>query len=243
MTNTPKVFAVLCAFWITVFSIGGAFSHHTATTTNNNYHIPYQQQQQIAPQSPLLIIEPAKPQEVDPELIDVQVPILKEHRQHNNSGVQCVWCSLTALCYHNGISEGYDLVKQYKHEAGPGQVRDALTARHINFKQVRNGQAAGIEFIKEYVTNKKYGVAIGIKGVHCINLVHYDEAKGIVKVIDNNGPYDRKIQTWTMDKFHSVFDSWVVVILPHGTITEHDDCVANWDGLYGWNKCGESDHP
>lgn len=154
------------------------------------------------------------PASQDPELVGVQVPIAKEDRKFNKSGVQCVWCSLETLGRHNGVPNTYDLTDKYKQATHPGYVAEVLNERGITFKQINAGRFASTRFIREYVVKKKYGVAVGLQGTHMVTLVHYDDDKNIVKVIDNGGPDALKIQTWTMEKFNQRFDGWALAIFP-----------------------------
>jgi hypothetical protein len=160
------------------------------------------------------MIAPVEPKGIDPEMFDVQVPIAKENRAFNVSGVQCVWCSLQNLAKHHKETRLYDLTDKYKHATGPAYVGRVLDSRGVKYKQVYSGKQAGVNFIKEYVTKKKLGVGVGVNNIHMINVVHFDETKGVVKVIDNGGPNALKIQTWTVDQFTQRFDGWAVVIFP-----------------------------
>ena len=115
-----KIFTVLVIGWLSVFSIIIPFNHNKP--------------QPIPPiESPIIPVEPPKP--TDPELIDVQVPIAKENRQYNNSGRQCVWCTLEALARHHGITNLYDLTDEYKFATGPSYVSNVLTQRGVAFRQ------------------------------------------------------------------------------------------------------------
>jgi hypothetical protein len=158
-------------------------------------------------------VEPVKPvKPVDPELVDVQVPIPHSMRVFNYSGSQCVWCTLQALGNYHNVKGTTDLINKYKWATGASEVNRVLTSRNVKFKQVINHNLA---FIKEWVTEKKMGVGIGVNGGrHMITLVHYEEGK-CVKVFDNG---DRKlgIQTWSWSRFtgRGGWDGWAVVVLP-----------------------------
>lgn len=202
---TTKVFISLLVGWLCVFSVVIPFNHKKQDVT------PVQPAP-VEPVQPPKPVEPPKP--TDPELIDVQVPIAKEHRQYNYSGSQCVWCSLEALARHHGIANLYDLTDKYKFATGPSYVAGVLTKRGVAFRQSYSTKQADIEFIREYVTKKGYGVGIGVyNGTHMINLVHFDEEKGIVKIIEN-GDRSLKIQTWTMAQFNSRFSGWAIALVP-----------------------------
>lgn len=202
-----KMFAFLFAAWSVVFGSTTTFTSNREAKAQD-YQVPKRQFNLVAPVQE----NPKSPIEL--ELIDVQVPIAKENRKFNVSGVQCVWCSLENLARHNGESKLYDLTEKYKHATGPSYVAQVLNSRGVKYKQVYSGKKAGIDFIREYVTKKKMGVGVGLQGVHMINVVHFDEVNGIVKVIDNSGPNAMKIQTWTIEKFDQRFDGWAITILP-----------------------------
>jgi hypothetical protein len=199
-----KLVGVLCA---SLLAAVGVIASVNTSVKAEDQKVPYSKFNMIAPQPEPKIVEPD-------ELSGVQVPIAKENRKFNVSGVQCVWCSLENLARHHKETKLYDLTEKFKHATGPNYVARVLASRDVKYKQVYSGKKAGIDFIKEYVTKKKLGVGIGINNVHMINVIHFDEAKGIVKVIDNDGPDALKVQTWTMEKFNQNFDGWAVVIFP-----------------------------
>jgi hypothetical protein len=190
--------------------------------------------QQSAPPQPPPIVQPAPsplpspqtqpqpvppPQPTDPELIGVQVPVPKEIRIYNKSGSQCVWCTAEMLGRLHKVKGVDGLTIDYKHATGPGEFNCVMTQRHINFKQVTGRD---LDFIEEWVTNKKMGVGIGVHHSHVILVCHFERGKQ-VKVIDNS---DRslKVQTWDWQRFQRSFTGWVFVILPDNTPTE-----AGWN--------------
>lgn len=184
---------------------------------------------------------PVEPQIKDPELIGVQVPVTKECRVFNKSGSQCVWCSIECLGRHHKIKELYEdnrrLTLHYTWATGPGEVSRVLSGRYpeVHWKQIQN-RASLKPFLRKYVAEKKLGVGLGIPG-HMLNVVHFDEAAGIVKIIDNYGPKALQIQDWTMEKFDRLADGWAIVIFPPGYVeTSFDafDCsLSDPDDLHG----------
>lgn len=44
-----------------------------------------------------------------------------------------------------------------------------------------------------------------------MNLIHYDEVKGVVKYI-NNSDRTLQVRTWTMAEFNRRWDGWICVI-------------------------------
>lgn len=174
----------------------------------------------VAPIQPVMpppvVVKPPEPVKpvvpVDPELVDVQVPIVKSMRVFNKTGQQCVWATLEALGNYHNIKGTKGLTDQYKRPAGAGDVYNALNKRNVKFKQTIKHDSS---FLKEWVTDKKMGVGIGVNGGrHMILLCHYEEGK-CVKVIDNGDPQMR-VQTWSWSKFtgRSGWDGWAVVVLP-----------------------------
>jgi hypothetical protein len=103
----------------------------------------------------------------------------------------------------------------------------------VKWKQIQNGDT---NFIKKYVCEMKLGVGFGVPG-HMLNLVHYDEQAGIVKVIDNVGPKALQVQTWSMSKFRQLWDGWAVVVFPTNYIeTSYDSfdvILMSPDRMYG----------
>jgi hypothetical protein len=176
----------------------------------------------VPPLSPIVqspIVPPPKPQPplppaqpTDPELIGLQVPVPKSIRIYNNSGSQCVWCTAQMLGTFHNVKGVFGLTDQYKHATGPSEFNRVMTARHVKFKQVAGRD---LDFLDEWVTNKKMGCGIGINNTHVIMVVNFERGKKI-KVIDNS---DRtlRVQTWSWDKFMRNFTGWVFVILPDDT--------------------------
>jgi hypothetical protein len=224
MFDKPKFIGIFFAVWMVIFGAIGTNAKTPPPISN-----PIVQK----PKETLPIEEKKESIPIDPELIDVQVPIIKENRKYNESGVQCVWCSLENLARHHKVVALYDLTDIYKQATGPGYVGYVLKSRNIKYKQIQSSKEKGIAFIKEYVVEKKFGVGIGLQGIHMINLVHFDEEQKIVKVIDNGGPNALKIQTWTMDQFMNRFDGWVITIFPPDHNEETSEIITNPNCIYG----------
>jgi len=180
----------------------------------------------VIPPTPIPPPVPPKPlpPPVEPDCIGVQVPIPKACRVYNRSGSQCVWCSIQCLALYHGVKDIQHLTDRYTWATGPGEVSRVLGGYpNVKWKQIQNGD---INFIKKYVTEKKLGVGLAIPG-HMLNLVHYDEEKGIVKVIDNCGPRALQVQDWSMSTFKRKWDGWALVVFPPGyveTSEEAFDC-------------------
>jgi len=172
----------------------------------------------VQPQQPLPpILPPTQPS--DPELQGLHVPIPKEIRLYNKSGSQCVWCTIEMLGTYHGSAGVKGLTQKYKHATGPGEVNRVLTQRNVKFKQVTGRD---LDFIEEWVTNKRMGVGIGVNHNHVILVCHFERNK-LVKVIDNS---DRslRVQTWDWAKFTQRFSGWVFVILP-----DHAQVETGWN--------------
>lgn len=197
---------------------------------------------QPPPVQPPPIVQPPPVQPpVEPDCVGVQVPIPKACRVYNKSGSQCVWCSIECLCRYHGLTQVYEgenrITKHYTWATGPGEVSKVLTSRYSTIKWLQIQNKSQIKsFIKKYVTEKKFGVGIGIPG-HMLNLVHYDETAGIVKVIDNGGPKALQIQDWSMEKFNRLADGWVLTIFPPNynetKLSDFDYKLSNPNKLYG----------
>lgn len=158
----------------------------------------------VPPPAPPAPIPPS-----DPELAGLQVPIPKEMRVFNKSGSQCVWCSAEILGrYHNvlGLS---GLTEKYSHATGPREFGRVMTRQNVKFKQV-TGQ--DLDFLDEWVTQKKMGAGIGVNRHHVIVVCHFERNK-LVKIIDNADP-SLRVQTWDWPQFTRNFSGWCFVVLP-----------------------------
>ncbi len=204
------------------------------------------------PKAPAPIVQPPPPPitppapppaPVEPDCVGVQVPIPKDCRVFNKSGSQCVWCSIECLGRYHKVRELYEgdrrLTLKYTWATGPAEVQRVLSSNYptVKWKQVQSKSELR-NFIKTYVTEKKFGVGIGIPG-HMLNLVHYDEQAKVVKVIDNCGPKALQVQYWSMDKFDRLADGWVLTVFPPGyveTSADAFDCTLTdpFKLYYGW---------
>jgi len=178
-----------------------------------------------APSLPPAIVQPpslpppsVQPPQADADTVGCQVCVPKALRIFNKSGSQCVWCSAEMLGRLHQVKGLVGLTDRYKHATGPGEFGSVMTQRGVKFKQV-NGR--DLDFIQEWVADKKMGVGIGVNHNHVILLCHFERDK-LVKVIDNS---DRSlsVQTWDWSKFQRHFSGWVFVILPDAAQVE-----ASW---------------
>lgn len=220
MLNKIGWFSALFFGWVVVFGLVGHKKNPEAGIPPE-FVVPVNPAP-MPPQPPIVnpnpIPEPKKP--VEPDCVGVQVPIPKDCRVYNKSGSQCVWCSIECLSRYHGVKDIYEgdrrITKTYTWATGPGEVSRVLKGKYptVKWKQIQNGDTT---FIKKYVTDMKLGIAFGIPG-HMLNLVHYDEAAGVVKVIDNGGSKALQVQTWSMSKFRQLWDGWALVVFPNDYI-------------------------
>lgn len=140
---------------------------------------------------------------------DLQCPIAPEMRTYNQTGVQCVWCSLSTLAKYQGIAAACALTDRYKGQSDEGQVRRVLDSLGIRYRM----QSAGRKDprILQEACSRRWGACVGLRGQHMINVVHY--AEGVVKVIDNS---DRTLAIRTLSErdFLALWDGWAVVLIP-----------------------------
>jgi len=140
---------------------------------------------------------------------DIQVIIKQEHRIHNKDG-SCVWCSLTTLCLHNGVPNGYKLYPSYKYGANPEMAVKALMSKKIAF-YFQPKKTYQTHLIR-WACKNGYGCAIGTDG-HVLVLVHYEAE--FVRVIDNSGKNALKVRKWSKEKFWREWNGLVYVVLPN----------------------------
>ena len=144
---------------------------------------------------------------------NLQVPIKKGYRVANATGAQCGWCSIETLGRYNKIRSLYDLTEKHKGLINGQNGPHELIRRNVDFKYQPSG-IKDISILRKYVTEKRYGVAVGLHKTHMLVLCHFDEKQHIVKVIDNIGTKALEIQTWNMDKFLDLWDGCVYVVIP-----------------------------
>jgi len=147
------------------------------------------------------------------EPTDIQCPIPMENRVPNYTGVQCVWASIEML---GRWAEEPRLVNppltsraDCKSYSSPELASQVLTRLGVKFEQSYNNTTKGVALIKKAMEEGR-GCLFSVTG-HAMVIVHYDEEKGIVKWVDNSDS-TLKVQTMNMERFRSVWTSWVLVI-------------------------------
>lgn len=194
----------------------------------------------IRPPEPLPNIPAPKPQ-IDPEFINVQVPIPKDCRVFNKSGSQCVWCSIECLGRYHKVKDLYEgdmrITKYHTWATWSGEVYHVMKTKYPNVKWAQISNISELKsFLRKYVAEKKIGVGFTIPG-HMLNMVNYDEENKTVKVIDNIGPKALEIQEWSMAKFDSLAGGWVLTVFPpdyQQTTEDNDNLITNCTKeLYG----------
>lgn len=147
---------------------------------------------------------------VDEDIEDLQVPIPKEDRVPNRTGIQCVWSSIETLARYCGEDRLYDLTynDNYKSYASPYNARRMFEKYGIEYEMTTSKSDKTL-LIKGCVIEKR-GCAFGIPG-HVMTMVHYDEEKKIVKYIDNSDP-NLKIRVWNMSEFNRRWDGWAMIV-------------------------------
>lgn len=191
----------------------------------NNKDVPVLPPQPIV-RPPVPPVKPPAPQ-VEPDLVGVQVPIPKDCRVYNKSGSQCVWCSIECLARYHKITDLYEgdrrITKHYTWATGPGEVYRVLNSRYPKVKWAQMSNRYTVKnFLRKYVTEKKLGVGFSVPG-HMLNMIHFDETKNIVKVIDNAGSKALEVQEWSMEKFDRLAQGWALTVFPpEYTVTNND---------------------
>jgi len=148
------------------------------------------------------------------KFVATQVPILENDRIYNKSGSQCGWASLETLARYHQISSLYNITDEQKDYLNFFNVEKVLEEKNVRFAIQRRGNK-NINFIRKYVTYLKYGVAFGINGTHMLVLCHYDEKKGIVRVINNAGDHALEIEEWSIEKFNKNWDGFGIALIPN----------------------------
>ncbi len=163
----------------------------------------------------VLAVSPVTPAQVvaQSDTAGIDVPVAKANRIYNKTGIQCVYCSLETLSRHHKIVRGYDFTDKYKSFSCPEFVEIVCKERNIPVRQVRD-RVAGVVFLKKYVRDDKLGCGVGLNGVHCVTIVHWDEGKKLVGMIDNMGPKALEVQIVPMDAFKAAFDGWAFAVIP-----------------------------
>jgi len=158
------------------------------------------------------------------ELEGVQCPVPMENRVRNYTGTQCVFSSTEMLarwaeCKELLEPEPITSRSGCRSYSGPSDLESKLQKFGLKpyteggtgpmYENSYRSKEEGIKLIKKAMADGR-GALFGVPG-HAMVLIHYDEQEKIVKYVDNS---DRslKVQTMTMDRFMSRWDSWVCVI-------------------------------
>jgi len=147
---------------------------------------------------------------VDEDLSDVMVPIPMKDRVYNRTGIQCVWASTEALGRYAEEPKLINLTDdpECKSYANVYSFQRKMRERGVKYETTTDPRDRSL--IIKAVVKERRGVLFCIPG-HAMVLVHYDEAKGIVKYI-NNSDRTLAVRTWTMAEFNRRFDGWVSAI-------------------------------
>lgn len=144
---------------------------------------------------------------------DAQCPIPKEDRVVNRTGTQCVWSSIEML---GRWAEEPKLVnppltsrRECQTYSSPSLAARVLGDLDVRFEQTYGDREKGVALIKKAMAEKR-GCLFSVPR-HAMVLIHYDEDENIVKWVDNSD-VSLKVQTTTVDRFHRMWDSWVLVI-------------------------------
>ena len=140
---------------------------------------------------------------------EVMVPIPSKDRIYNKTGIQCVWATLETLGKYAGEKKLFDLTSQKDCQqfGSPKSVYAKLKKLNVKFEQTTEFERT---LIIKSVVRERRGCLFSVKN-HVMTLVHYDEANGIVKYI-NNSDSELKIREWTLEEFNKRWDGWICVI-------------------------------
>jgi hypothetical protein len=146
----------------------------------------------------------------DDDVSNVMVPIPMKDRVYNKTGIQCVWASLECIGRYAEEKKLINLTNDSECQgySSPSGSARKLMALHVKFEQTTS--LSDKSLIRKAVVKEKRGVLFGIPG-HAMVMVHYDEAKGIIKYI-NNSDKELKIRTWTIDEFNRRWDGWICAV-------------------------------
>jgi hypothetical protein len=147
------------------------------------------------------------------ELEGVQCPIPMKDRVKNYTGIQCVFSSIEMIGRWAECKQLIDPPitsrSDCKSFSGPSDAASKLTKLGVKFEQSYKGESQGIALIKKAMAEGR-GCLFGVPG-HAMVLIHYDEEKDVVKWVDNSDS-SLRVQTMTVKKFKSRWDSWCLVI-------------------------------
>ena len=160
------------------------------------------------------------------ELKDVQVPIPRVLRLLNTKG-QCVYSSMSVLARYAKIKKLYYICNDVDDPVHPGDARcqsgssptptrKVLDSYNVKYDMITNYD---YNFFKKYVQQQRRGAAFDVVG-HMMNIVHFSEEEGIVKVIDN-ADWSLSVQTWSMAKFKKVWRGWAYVVFAEDDIVPY----------------------
>ena len=144
---------------------------------------------------------------------EIQCPIPMKDRVRNYTGIQCVYSSIETV---GRWAECQQLINppltsraDCKSFSGPNEAAERLNRLGVKFEQSYRDREAGLALIRKAMLDGR-GCVFGVPG-HAMTLIHYDEAKDVVKWIDNsdNG---LRIQTMTVNQFKHKWNNWVLVI-------------------------------
>jgi len=112
------------------------------------------------------------------------VPIPMKDRVYNKTGIQCVWASLECIGRYAEEKKLINLTNDSECQgySSPSGSARKLIALNVKFEQTTS--LSDKSLIRKAVVKEKRGVLFGIPG-HAMVMVHYDEAKGIIKYINN----------------------------------------------------------
>lgn len=154
----------------------------------------------------------------------LMVPIPKEDRVFNKTGIQCVWASIECL---GRFANEKKLIGLTNHEdcqsyASPTTLAAKLKSLKVKFEQTVNKKDKSL-LIKSLVEERR-GCLFGIPG-HAMVLVHYDEQNKFVKYI-NNSDKNLKVRTWSLDEFNQRWDGWICVVYADNDLIyrRYSDC-------------------
>lgn len=173
------------------------------------------QPQPVMPPAPVqpAPVQPPEPQPDDPELVGVQVPIPKEMRVYNKTGIQCAWTVMESLAKYHKIQPLMDITKTMKNNTSMGELHSVLREKGVKYTSTQ--KRYDWQFLEEYVTRRKLGCGIGVhNNAHMVCMVHFEKDK-LVKIFDNQGPQALKIQTWQWDEFLRRFSNDSIALIPN----------------------------
>ncbi len=132
-----------------------------------------------------------------------------KYRQHNDSGSDCVHCSIVNLLRINGEWKAADeFWRRYGHTGADTSegLAPKLNSMGIRYQQTMR---ADKQFVVDAITSGR-GVAVGVHGQHMLNVVGCDD-QNVVLMGNMNGVGQNKTEPWS--EFLAEFDGWAVVIL------------------------------